>query len=117
MMMRRRPLLRTAATAAVVGGVAYHAGKGNATRDARMDAMEAQMQEQQLPPQPAYAPPPQQYAPPPQQYAPPPPPSPTASMSMDERMAALERLGQLRQQGILTDEEFAVQKHRLLEGG
>ena len=111
MIMRRRPLLRTAATAAVVGGVAYHAGRGNASRDARMDAMEAQMQDQQLPPQPAYAPPPQQYAPPPP-AAPAQPP-----MSMDERMAALERLGQLRQQGILTDDEFAVQKHRLLEGG
>ena len=106
MMMRRRPLLRTAATAAVVGGVAYSSGKRNATQNARMDSMEAQMQEQQLPPQPAYAPPPQAA----------PPPAAAPAMTMDQRMAALERLGQLHQSGILTDEEFVVQKHRLLEG-
>ncbi len=61
----------------------------------------------QAPPQ--YAPPPQQYAPPPQQYAPEPAPAP-----QDDMIAQLERLGNLRAQGLLTDEEFAAAKAKLL---
>jgi hypothetical protein len=53
--------------------------------------------------QPQYAPPPQQYAPPPQQYAPPPDP-----------IEQLKQLGALRDQGILTEEEFAAQKAKIL---
>lgn len=60
----------------------------------------------------------QQYAPPPQQqYAPPPPaPAPVADAapSGDELIAALEKLGELRDKGILTDAEFDAQKAKLL---
>jgi hypothetical protein len=33
---------------------------------------------------------------------------------MDEKMAQLEKLGQLHNSGILTDEEFAAQKAAIL---
>ncbi len=58
----------------------------------------------------AYAemsPPPQEYAPPPQemQYAPPP---------EEDMISKLERLGTLKAQGLLTEEEFAAAKQKLL---
>ena len=37
-------------------------------------------------------------------------------LSMDEKMAQLEKLGQLHNSGILTDEEFAAQKAAILNG-
>ena len=49
-----------------------------------------------------------QAAPPPQQYAPP-PPAPD-----EDVITQLERLGALKAQGILTEEEFAAQKAKLL---
>ncbi len=50
------------------------------------------------------------YAPPPQpEYAPPP-------QSEDDVISQLERLGALHAQGILTDQEFAEQKAKLLAG-
>ena len=50
-------------------------------------------------------------APPPQQYAPPPPAMPSAQ---EDVITQLERLGALKAQGLLTEEEFAAQKARLL---
>ncbi|GAA2481342.1 SHOCT domain-containing protein [Terrabacter carboxydivorans] len=57
-------------------------------------------------------------APPP---PPPPPPAPApaaapAAMGADDMIAALERLAALHAQGILTDEELAQQKARILAG-
>jgi hypothetical protein len=48
-----------------------------------------------------------------------PPPAPAAPaepapMSVDERYAALERLGQLHSQGVLSQEEFDAEKARIL---
>jgi hypothetical protein len=66
-----------------------------------------------------------QQAPPPQQqqyYAPPPPeaqyapPQPTLQAPQEDVIAQLERLGALRAQGLLTDEEFASAKYKLLGG-
>ena len=52
-----------------------------------------------------------------QQYAPPPPaPAPAAPAGGDDMIAKLQQLGELRDQGILTDEEFAAQKAKLLAG-
>jgi hypothetical protein len=48
-------------------------------------------------------------APPPPQYEPPPPAAPQAD-AIDQ----LKELAALRQQGILTDEEFAAQKAKIL---
>jgi hypothetical protein len=44
----------------------------------------------------------------------PPPPEPAPPASQDATMAELERLAEMKQQGLLTDEEFAVMKARLL---
>jgi hypothetical protein len=54
----------------------------------------------------------QQYATPPPQYQAPPPPQDDT----DDMIAQLEKLGELRDKGILTDAEFAEQKTRLLAG-
>src|SRR3954453_21707097 len=94
MFVRRRPLMR----AAMVGGVAYHAGKrsqegreADYDRDARIAELEAQQMQQQ----PAAAP-------------------PAASGGGDDMVTQLQKLAQLKEQGILTDEEFAAQKQKLL---
>ena len=50
----------------------------------------------------------QQTAPPPQEYEAPP------AQSQDDVISQLERLGALHAQGILTDQEFAEQKAKLL---
>jgi hypothetical protein len=56
-----------------------------------------------------------QAAPPPQAYAPPPPqPQPVAAPSNEDVVSQLERLGALKAQGLLTEEEFAAQKAKLL---
>jgi hypothetical protein len=54
-----------------------------------------------------------QYAPEPQ-YAPAPAPAPAPADSMDDKIKQLKELGELKAQGILTDEEFAAQKAKLL---
>jgi hypothetical protein len=93
---RRRPLLRAAA----VGTGAYMAGQ-----HAQRRAQEEQYQDQQI-----AALQDQQYAQP--QYAAPPPPAGPPANYIDQ----LKELGQLREQGVLTDAEFAEQKARLLGG-
>jgi Short C-terminal domain len=50
-----------------------------------------------------------------QEQAPPPPPAAPAAAAPDP-IEQLKQLGQLHQQGILTDEEFAAQKAKLLGG-
>jgi Short C-terminal domain len=63
--------------------------------------------------QPQYAQQPQpQYAQQPQQYAQPAP----AAAPEDDRIAKLKQLADLKAQGILTDEEFANEKARVLNG-
>ncbi|MFD3924945.1 SHOCT domain-containing protein [Streptomyces sp. NPDC058614] len=42
--------------------------------------------------------------------------SPASSGLTDEAITNLERLGKLHEQGVLSDEEFAVQKDRILRG-
>ena len=108
MLRRRRPLMRAAATTAVVAGTAT-AVSGHMRRkqdEKATQAAEADAYEQQQ-----YAPPPQQYAPPPQQYA---APAPAAGGLTSEAMDELTKLAALKDQGILTDAEFQVQKARIL---
>jgi outer membrane murein-binding lipoprotein Lpp len=109
MFMRRRPLLR----AAVVGGGAYVAGKHMANKANEQASNEAyqnqridQLEQQQ---QPQYQDQ-QQYAPPPQQ-APPPDAAPAAGPSMADQ---LQQIATLHQQGVLSDDEFAAAKAKLL---
>ena len=103
MFRRRRPLLRAAA----VGGGAYLAGKHKAQAadqraadEASQDDRISQLEQQQAPPQ---------QAPPPQ--APPPQAAPAAGPSMGDQ---LQQLAALHQQGVLTDDEFAAAKAKLL---
>ena len=99
MRMRRRPLLG----AAVVGGVAYHAGKkGQQSRDQEADqnAQIADLQSQQ-----------QQ-----QQYQQAPPQAAPAGPAADEDpMAKLTQLKGLLDQGVLTQAEFDFQKTKILQ--
>ena len=94
MMRRRRPLMR----AAMVGGVAYHAGKrvqegrdADAERDARVDDLEYQQA------QGAGG-------------------GGGGGGMTDNTIEQLGKLGQLHEQGVLTDAEFEVQKQKLLQG-
>jgi hypothetical protein len=49
-----------------------------------------------------------------EEQAPPPAPVPAPAASTDDVYDQLTKLGQLRDQGILTDEEFQAQKAKLL---
>ena len=53
----------------------------------------------------------EQQAPPPQQYA---EPAPVAAAPAPDPIEKLKELGQLHEQGILTDEEFAAEKAKIL---
>lgn len=48
-----------------------------------------------------------------EQQAPPPPPAP-ADSGTDDMIAQLKQLGELHEAGVLTDEEFAVQKAKVM---
>jgi hypothetical protein len=89
-------LLRMAARTAVVAGTATAVSGRVARRQA------ARYGE----PSP-YASEPQQYAPEPQQYAP-------APAEEDDATAQLQKLAALHTQGVLTDDEFAAAKAKIL---
>jgi hypothetical protein len=93
------PLLRGMARTAVVAGTATAVSN----RVSRRQANRWADQGQGAPAYMAEQPPPQEYA------APPPPPPPAA-----DPIAQLKELAQLHEQGVLTDEEFAVQKAKIL---
>ena len=90
-------LLRMAARTAVVAGTATAVSGRVARRQA------ARYGE----PSP-YGSEPQQYEPEPQQYAPP------APAEEDDSTAQLQKLAALHTQGVLTDEEFAAAKAKIL---
>src|SRR5688572_29271734 len=106
-------LLRGVARTAVVAGTATAVSNRVSRRQANrwaQDDQAAYAQPQYAEPQ--YAEP--QYAQP--QYAPAPPPAPPAAAPAggNDMFEQLRQLGELRDQGILTDEEFAAQKARIL---
>ena len=89
-------LIRGVARTAVIAGTATTVSNRVSRRQANKWADQDQQQyEQQQPPQ---------------QYAPP-PPAPAAEVDPMER---LKELGALHEQGILTDEEFAAEKAKVL---
>ena len=83
-MFRRRPLMR----AAMIGGGAYAAGKHR----------QRSQEQAQYEPEPAAAPAPA---------------APAGGMTGDA-IEQLKQLGHLHDQGVLTDEEFAAQKQKVL---
>lgn len=93
-------LLRGMARTAVVAGTATAVSNRVSRRQA--DRWQQQEYEQQA-----------QYAAPPQAAAPAPAP-PAAGTGGDALTAEIERLAGLRSQGVLTDEEFAAAKAKLL---
>ena len=116
-MMRRRmggrPIARavvgTAVVAGTAGAVSHHQQQKYAQQDAaaqqqydqayQQGAADAQAQQQQM------APPPEQYAAPAEL-----PPA------QDDLTAKLQQLADLHAQGVLSDEEFAAAKQKLLAG-
>ncbi|AXJ11416.1 hypothetical protein CFN17_18715 [Arthrobacter sp. PM3] len=86
------------------------AEKDAATAAKQQEAYDAQMAQQEPPPQ--YQQP--VYQQPVYQQAPPPPPAPAAGGISDDAIQQLKELGALREQGILTDEEFMAQKAKIL---
>jgi len=101
-MLRRRPIARTMARTAVVAGTAtvvagsvnrHQQNKYAAQDQAAYDAQQAQAQ--------------------PQQFVAAPEPAPSGGMGPDQ-IAELKQLADLKDQGILTDEEFAAQKAKIL---
>jgi hypothetical protein len=85
MFRRRRPLLR----AAMVGGGAYYAGK-------KVQQGREQDADQDQNPEDAPAP-------------------PASGGISDQTIEQLQKLGDLRKQGVLTEEEFEQQKQKLLQ--
>ena len=100
-------LLRGVARTAVVAGTATAVSNRVSRRQAnRWGAQEEQQYAQQAPP-PQYAQP--QYAEP--QYAPPPI---AAADAAPDPIEQLKKYAALRDQGILTEEEFAAEKAKIL---
>ena len=90
-------LLRMVGRTAVIAGTATTVSNRVSRRQANKWAQEDQPQEQ------AYQEPAQQ--------APPPPPAAPAESRIDK----LTKLGELKEQGVLTDDEFNAEKARILQ--
>jgi len=91
----------------MVGGAAYYAGRKVAQGDQRESEQEARLQQlESQPAQPQYAPPPQ-YA---QAPSPPPPAAPVGKSAVEQ----LTDLKKLLDAGVLTQEEFDVEKAKVL---
>jgi hypothetical protein len=101
--MRRRSVARVAVGTAVMAGTAGAVHHHQNQRYARQDAAAQEEYDQAYEQGAADAQ--QQYAPPPQ--APP-------SAPQEDVISQIERLGALKDQGLLTEEEFAAQKAKLL---
>jgi len=88
-----------AGTATAVSGKVHQGQQAKAHQAADADAYRQQQEAQAMAAQ-----------------APPPPPPPPAAPAADDVLDSLERLAALHAQGILTDEELAQQKARILGG-
>ncbi len=105
-MVRRRAVLRRPGAgllgAAVVGGVAYSVGssKGREQAEQAEQAEEAQAAQQPLPAPPASE-----------------PPTEAGDTGLtDKKIAQLKQLSELKEAGVLTEEEFEKEKGKLLAG-
>ena len=91
-----RGIVRTAAIAGTATAVSNRVSRRQAGRWARHDAQQQQ----------AYA---QQQADAPEDAGPP-------ADAMEDKLDQLERLGNLKERGVLSEAEFAEQKQRILNG-
>jgi hypothetical protein len=93
--------MRGMARTAVVAGTATAVSNRVSRRQAnRWAAQEEPQQEYAAPPQP-----------------PPPPAAQPAASSQSDMLDALQKLGELKSAGVLTEAEFEYQKGRILAGG
>ena len=98
-------LIRGVARPAVVAGTATAVtGRVQRRQQGRWAAQEQQQQAQYQ----------QQYEEP--QYAQPAPPPAAAPVDTDSKIDQLKELGALRDSGVLTEAEFAVEKNKILNG-
>ena len=91
-------LLRGVARTAVIAGTATSVSNRVSRRQARRWGA----QEQQAYAEPEYAPPP-------------PPPPPAAAPPSDDPVERLSQLAELRNRGVLTEEEFVAAKTKILQ--
>ena len=103
-------IARTAVVAGTATAVSNRVSRRQANRWAdkdqqAQDAADAEAYRQQQYDQQQGYPPQQAYAPPPQQAAAP---------SQEDTIAQLQKLGELKAAGVLTEEEFAAQKAKIL---
>lgn len=103
-------IARTAVVAGTATAVSNRVSRRQANRWAdkdqqAQDAADAEAYRQQQYDQQQAYPPQQAYAPPPQQAAVP---------SQDDMITQLQKLGELKTAGVLTEEEFAAQKAKIL---
>jgi hypothetical protein len=97
-----RGVARTAAIAGTATAVSNRVSRRQANKWAAQDEQQAAEQDQ------AAAPQQQAYA------APPPPPPQPAAPAQDDMLTQLQKLGELKAAGVLTEEEFAAQKAKIL---
>ncbi|HEY7721613.1 MAG TPA: SHOCT domain-containing protein [Pedococcus sp.] len=102
-----RGIARTAAIAGTASAVNGRVQRRQAAKFAEQDAQTAAARQE------AYQ---QQFAPPPPAPAPAAPAAPAASGGTSDMLEQLKALGDLKAQGVLTEEEFAAQKARILAG-
>ena len=91
-------LLRGVARTAVIAGTATAVSNRVSRRQANRWGAQEQQQYAQAPPEPQYV------------DAPPP------AGGMDDKLAQLKQLGELKDQGVLTEAEFDAQKAKILAG-
>ena len=99
-----RGIARTAAVAGTATVVSNRVSRRQANRWAEKDQQQAD----------AAADEEQQAAPQQQAYAPPPPPPPPQAPAESDMLSQLQQLGELKAAGVLTEEEFAAQKAKIL---
>lgn len=108
-----RGVARTAVVAGTASAVSGRVQRRQANKFAEKDAATAAKQQEAYDSQMAQQePPPQAYQQP--VYQQPPPPPPPAGGISNEALEQLKQLGALKDQGILTEQEFGVQKAKIL---
>ena len=98
-------MARTAVVAGTATAVSNRVSRRQANRWSGQEQQQAAQEEQAAKAQ-AYD---QQQA-----YAPPPPPQQAAAPAQDDMLTQLQKLGELKAAGVLTEEEFAAQKAKIL---